>query len=159
MQILFQKIWHFSFFVEGKIDFLIFFWLFWFFIYICVCVYLYLYLSIYLYIYISLNLSSLHFCLVHIFWKASLGGSVVEESTSQAGGIGLIPVEDSWSRKRQPTIVFLPGIFHGPRSLLGYRAWARKESHKTEQLNNNILYFNNIRGPYKRLCMSETWNI
>ena len=91
--------------------------------------------------------------------KGFPGGSVVEESTSQAGGIGLIPVEDSWSRKRQPTIVFLPGIFHGPRSLLGYRAWARKESHKTEQLNNNILYFNNIRGPYKRLCMSETWNI
>ena len=147
MQILFQKIWHFSFFVEGKIDFLILY------TYVCVCVYIYIYIYIYIFKSFKFTFLSCTYLL-----KGFPGGSVVEESTSQAGGIGLIPVEDSWSRKWQPTIVFLPGKFHGPRSLLGYRAWAHKESHMTEQLNS-ILYFNNIRGPYKRLCMSETWTI
>ena len=38
-----------------------------------------------------------------------------------------------WRRNRQPTPVFLPGEFHGQRSLLGY-SWDRKESDTTEQL-------------------------
>ena len=38
-------------------------------------------------------------------------------------------------RKWQPTPVFLPGEFHGPRSLIGYSPWGRKESDTTEQLN------------------------
>ena len=33
-----------------------------------------------------------------------------------------------WSRKWQPTPVFLPGEFHGQRSLLGYRQQGGKES-------------------------------
>ena len=28
-----------------------------------------------------------------------------------------------WSRKCQPTPVFLPGQFHGQRSLVGYSPW------------------------------------
>ena len=37
-----------------------------------------------------------------------------------------------WSRKWQPTTVFLPGKFHGQRSLAGYSPWGRKESDMTE---------------------------
>ena len=33
-----------------------------------------------------------------------------------------------WRRKRQPTAVFLPGKFHGQRSLIVYSSWGCKES-------------------------------
>ena len=39
-----------------------------------------------------------------------------------------------WSRKWQPTPIFLPGEFHGKRSLVGYSPWGHKESEKTEWL-------------------------
>ena len=32
-----------------------------------------------------------------------------------------------WRRKWQPTAVFLPGEFHGERSLAGYSSWGHKE--------------------------------
>ena len=35
-------------------------------------------------------------------------------------------------RKWQPTPVFLPGKFHGQRSLVSYSSWGCKESDKTE---------------------------
>ena len=35
----------------------------------------------------------------------------------------------------QPTPVFLPGKFHGQRSLVGYSPWGRKESDVTERLH------------------------
>ena len=37
-----------------------------------------------------------------------------------------------WGRKHQPTPVFLPGKFHGQRSLAGYSPWGRKELDVTE---------------------------
>ena len=37
-----------------------------------------------------------------------------------------------WRREQLPTSVFLPGEFHGQRSLAGYRPWGRKESDTTE---------------------------
>ena len=36
--------------------------------------------------------------------------------------VGKIP----WSRRGQPTPVFLPGKFHGQRSLAGYNSWGSK---------------------------------
>ena len=39
-----------------------------------------------------------------------------------------------WSRKRQPTPVFLPGESHGPRSLVSYSPWDQKESDSAEWL-------------------------
>ena len=42
-------------------------------------------------------------------------------------------------RKWQPTPVFLPGKFHGQRSLVGYSPWDRKESDTTEQLHSHSL--------------------
>ena len=41
-----------------------------------------------------------------------------------------------WRREWQPTLVFLPGEFHGQRSLAGYSPWGHKESDMTKQLSN-----------------------
>ena len=41
--------------------------------------------------------------------------------------------EDPWRRKWQPTPEFLPGEFHGQRSLAGYSPWGCKDSDTTEQ--------------------------
>ena len=43
--------------------------------------------------------------------------------------VGKIP----WRRKWQSTPVFLPGEFHGQRSLAGCKPWGHKESDATEQ--------------------------
>ena len=37
-----------------------------------------------------------------------------------------------WSRRWQPTAVFLPGEFNGRRSLVGYSLWGHKESNASE---------------------------
>ena len=37
-----------------------------------------------------------------------------------------------WSRKWHPSSVFLPGKFHGQRSLVGYSPWGHKELDTTE---------------------------
>ena len=42
------------------------------------------------------------------------------------------------SVKWQPTPVFLPGKFHGQRSLVGNSPWGRKESDMTEQLHSLV---------------------
>ena len=42
--------------------------------------------------------------------------------------VGKIP----WRRAQQPTPVFLPGEFHGQKSLVGYSPWGRKEWDMTE---------------------------
>ena len=43
-----------------------------------------------------------------------------------------------WRRQWQPTPVFLPGEFHGERSLVGYSSWGCKESDTTEQLTLSV---------------------
>ena len=42
--------------------------------------------------------------------------------------VGKVP----WRRKWQPTPVFLPGKFHGQRSLVGYSPWGHTELDMTE---------------------------
>ena len=52
-------------------------------------------------------------------------GSVVKSWPANAAfapWVGKIP----WRRKWQPTPVFLPGKYHGQRSLVGYSPWGRK---------------------------------
>ena len=65
------------------------------------------------------------------------GGAGGQESTCQCRRhkwccfdpwVGKIP----WSRKWQPTPVFLPGEFYGQRSLVGYNPWGSKESDTTQ---------------------------
>ena len=61
--------------------------------------------------------------------------------------VGKIP----WRRKRQPTSVFLPGEFHGQRSLVGYSPWGHESwtqlnrlsmSAHTEHLKKFCVFFN-----------------
>ena len=42
----------------------------------------------------------------------------------------------SWRREWLPTPVFLPGEFHGPKSLVGYSPWGWEEYDTPEQTNN-----------------------
>ena len=48
--------------------------------------------------------------------------------------VGKVP----WSRKWQPTPVFLPGKFHRQGSLVDYRLWGRRELDMTEELSAYI---------------------
>ena len=41
-------------------------------------------------------------------------------------------------RKWQHAVVFLPGEFHGQRSLSGYSPWGRKESDTTERITLSL---------------------
>ena len=43
----------------------------------------------------------------------------------------------SWNRKCQLAPVFLPGKFHGQRSLVGYSPWGHKELDTTYRLNKH----------------------
>ena len=63
----------------------------------------------------------------------------VKKSVCNAGDtgyVGLIPGSGRvpWRREWQPTPVFLPGEFHGQRSLAGYSPWDNKELGTTEWL-------------------------
>ena len=57
-------------------------------------------------------------------------GSDGYESACNAENLGSIP----WRKDWLPTPVFLPGEFHGQRSLVGCSPWGHKESDTTEQL-------------------------
>ena len=60
----------------------------------------------------------------------------VKNSPADAGNMGSIPGSgrSPWRREWQPTPVFLPGEFHGQRSLVGYSPLGHKELDMTEQL-------------------------
>ena len=56
------------------------------------------------------------------------GDSDGKESAHKAGDPGLIPgLRSPLEKGMKPTPVFLPGEFHGHRSLAGYSPWDRKE--------------------------------
>ena len=62
------------------------------------------------------------------------GGSDGKESASSAGDLSSIPGlgRAPWRREWQLTPAFLPGEFHGQRSLVGYSPWGCKEYDMTE---------------------------
>ena len=61
------------------------------------------------------------------------GGSDSRDSTYSAGDLGSIPGrEDALEKGMATTPVFLPGEFHGQRSLAGYSPWGHKELDMTE---------------------------
>ena len=59
-------------------------------------------------------------------------------------------------RRWQPTPVFLSGKYHGPRSLVGYRPWGRKQSDTTERLHFHFHFQNNSRSR-ATLCTELPW--
>ena len=46
-----------------------------------------------------------------------------------------------WGRKWQPILIFVPGKFHGQKSLAGYSPWGYKESDTTEWLSLSVLLY------------------
>ena len=54
---------------------------------------------------------------------------------SNETGLGVRKIP--WRREWLSTLVFLPGEFHGQRSLVGDSSWGLKESDMTEQLTHN----------------------
>ena len=57
-----------------------------------------------------------------------------------------------WSRKWQPSPVFLPGKFHAQGSLAGYRPWGCKELDVTEHAPSEKGYWLSL------LCIYTTWH-
>ena len=72
----------------------------------------------------------------HDIWSFP-GGSDGKESVCNAGEPGSIPGSGRSPGKGMATHspVFLPGEFHGQRSLVGYSPWGRYESDTTERLH------------------------
>ena len=72
----------------------------------------------------------------------SHGGSDGKESACRAGDLGSIPGSERSPGERQwlPTPVFLPGEFHGKRSLMDYNPWGCKGSDTTERLTHFTPY-------------------
>ena len=66
---------------------------------------------------------------------------MVKNPPANAGDVGSLPGlgRSPWSRKRQFAPVFLPGKFHGQRSLVDYGPWGCKESDTTEQLSTQTV--------------------
>ena len=54
-----------------------------------------------------------------------------------------------------PTPVFLPGKFHGQRSLVDYSPWGGKESDMTEHIINNHLPQKHLIMNWDRLFQTE----
>ena len=65
------------------------------------------------------------------------GGSESKESACNAGDLRLIPR----AGKILPTPVFLPGEFHGQRSLEGSSRGSLKESDMTERLTLSLSFY------------------
>ena len=72
-------------------------------------------------------------CLTFVTLPRGSGG---KESPCNAGDLGLIfgLGRIPWRREWKPTSGFLPGEFHGQRSLAGYSPWCHKELDVTERL-------------------------
>ena len=68
------------------------------------------------------------------------GGSAVKNLPANAGDVNSIPGSGGSpeERKWHPTLVFLPGKFHGQRSLARYGPWGHKESPATEQSSTKL---------------------
>ena len=74
------------------------------------------------------------------------GGSDGKESTCNEGDLDLIPGvgRSPWRREWTPTPVFLPGEFHGQRSLAGYSPWGPQKSDTTERLTLSMAHQSRI---------------
>ena len=66
------------------------------------------------------------------------GGSEGKESACNTVEVGWIPGSGRFLKRREwlPTTLFLPGEFHGQRSLVGHSPWSHKELDMTERLTH-----------------------
>ena len=70
-------------------------------------------------------------------WWLSGKGSACQCRRHKGWGFNSWVRKIPWSRKWQPTPVFLPGEFHRQRSLAGYSPWGHRESDTTERLSRH----------------------
>ena len=74
--------------------------------------------------------------IVHVVILGFCGGSDSKKYAYNRGRPGFHPwfQKIPWRKAWQPTAVFMPGEFHGQRSLMGYSPWDCKESNTTERI-------------------------
>ena len=91
-----------------------------------------------LYIYIYMH--------IHIFtYRTSPAAPMVKNlSTVQETRFNSWARKIPWRRKWQPTQIFVPGEFHGQRSLTGYSSRAHKQSNMTGWLTQHIFIYTYI---------------
>ena len=95
--------------------------------------------------FLTLSHTHSHFDLFIFFFRGFPGGASGKESVCQCRRhrrcrfnpwVRKIP----WSRKWQLIPIFLPGKFHGQRSLIGYSQWSCQESDTTEWLSTQLYH-------------------
>ena len=64
-------------------------------------------------------------------WASPVAQLVKNLPAMRETWVGSLGWEDPLEREWLPTLVFLPGEFHGQRSLAGYGPWRHKESEAT----------------------------
>ena len=65
-------------------------------------------------------------------WASLVAGTVKSLPAMQETLFQFLGEEDFLEKEMQPTLVFLPGEFHGQRSLVGYSPRGCEESDMTE---------------------------
>ena len=96
-----------------------------------------------------------HILLVSGAWQLAL--TCLFDNQQASGSPFDLQFTHPWRRKWQPTPVFLPGKFHGQRSLVGYSPWGHKELDTTERLH---LGLDSLTHPVRQRPMSyKTGNV
>ena len=73
-------------------------------------------------------------------WRGFPHGSVLKNPPANARNVDSIPESGRFPGVgNAPKPVFLPGEFHGQRSLAGYSSWGCKESDTTEGLSRRAV--------------------
>ena len=115
-------------------------------VYVCVCVYIYIYMCVCVYIYMYIYMCVCVYIYIYIYMYIYIYIYSSKESACQYRRfrrhsfdlwVGKIP----WSRKWQPTPVFLPGKSHEQRSLADYSPRGCKELDTSERLNTQYVSY------------------
>ena len=73
-------------------------------------------------------------CLDSADSRASLAAQMVKNLPAKQTSVRSLGWEDPLKEEWLPTLVFLPGEFHGQRSLAGYSPWGCNKLDTTERL-------------------------
>ena len=89
--------------------------------------------------------------------RASLEAQTVNNLPSMWEiGVQSLGWEDPLRREWQPSPVFLPGEFHGQRSLAGYSPWGHKDVDTTEQLTTSVIcHINKLKNQNHMIILME----